>query len=167
MLQLLHISTQPCHIPLTIKPKVSLCCVQEGKCWDISPIYRRGEISVNITKKSLIYRLEAINRRFFSLICCHKKKSPIFLQFIGDFSVIFLQKENALLCPGSLSPTNLLLGLHSPLCLYMRPPWFHLPSAQAYQFAEAPLSQPKNIFENKLIIIIIKKYKNNHHNLFS
>ena len=86
MLQLLHISTQPCHIPLTIKPKVSLCCVQEGKCWDISPIYRRGEISVNITKKSLIYRLEAINRRFFSLICCHKKKSSIFLQFIGDIS---------------------------------------------------------------------------------
>ena len=43
MLQLLHISTQPCHIPLTIKPKVSLCCVQEGKCWDISSIYYISE----------------------------------------------------------------------------------------------------------------------------
>ena len=146
MLQLLHISTQPCHIPLTIKPKVSLCCVQEGKCWDISPIYRRGEISVNITKKSLIYRLEAINRRFFSLICCHKKKSPIFLQFIGDFSVIFLQKENALLCPGSLSPTNLLLGLHSPLCLYMRPPRFHLPLCPSLSVCPSSSSPAKEYF---------------------
>ena len=56
-------------------------------------IYRRWEISINITKKSLIYRLEAINCRFFSLICCHNKKSPIFLQFIADFSAIFQQNR--------------------------------------------------------------------------
>ena len=74
--------------------------------------------------KSLIFFINLLSQ----------KKSPIYLQFIADFSAIFLQKENALLCPdylplcpGSLSPANLLLRFHSPLCLYMRPPRFHLP----------------------------------------
>ena len=96
-------------------------------------IYRRGEIYVNITKKSPIYWLEAINCRFFSLICCHKKKiadiSSIYHRFFGD--ICAKRKRPPLprptLCTGSISPANLLLGLHSPLCLYMRPPQFHLP----------------------------------------
>ena len=117
---------------------------------DISERRNFGKYHQKITDISVIYQLEAINRRFFSLICCHKKKSPIFLQFIADFSAIFLQKENALLCPdylplcpGSLSPANLLLRFHSPLCLYMRPPRFHLllcPGLSVYPSSPSPAS---------------------------
>ena len=175
MLQLLHISTQPCHIPLTIKPKVSLCCVQEEKCWDISPIYcvSEGFDTINHGNISERRNFRKYHQKIANISIGGDKSSIFFINLLSQKKIAHISSiyrwffGDALLCPDSLSPANLLLGLHSPLCLYMRPPWFHLPSAQAYQFAEAPLSQPKNIFENKLIIIIIKKYKNNHHNLFS
>ena len=106
-------------------------------------IYQRGEISVNITKKSQIYRLEAINSQFFFINLLSQKK-------IADISAkrkcpplprLPAPLPRLTLCPDSLSPTNLLLELYSPLCLYMRPPRFHLllyPGLSVYPSSPSP-----------------------------
>ena len=53
--------------------------------WYIMEIYQREEILVNITKILPIYRLEGINRRFFSLIGCHRKNR----RYFSNLSSIF------------------------------------------------------------------------------
>ena len=112
-----------------------------------------ADISVGCDK-SLIFFINLLSQ----------KKSPIYLQFIADFSAIFLQKENALLCPdylplcpGSLSPANLLLRFHSPLCLYMRPPRFHLPLCPSLSVCPSSSSPAKEYFWKKINYNYYKK----------